>query len=573
MAASSYQPRRQPERLLYRGGYVGALFPLVVFLIGVAWLGLAGAPAETGLWPILVLGLTVGLLLARDRHAYSEAVVSGMAQPIVAVMILAWLFAGMLGAVMNASGFVEALVWLAQEAGVTGAGYVLAAFVISSAVSTSTGTSLGTLILCAPLLYPAGGALGADPVILIGAILGGATFGDNLSPVSDTTIASTVTQGANMGKVVRSRLRYALPAAAMAVVVFAILGKSAVPPEVEAAILETSPAGLPMLLAPALVVWLLLRHVHLVEGLLLGILAAVVLGLGLGRFQPTQLFFIDPEHYSGAGILVDGMERGVGVSIFTLLLMGLVSGVESSGVMKRLLDRAGKRVDTPRAAETWMFTTVSAATLVTTHSVVALLAVGRSARETGRRLGISPERRANILDVTVCTYPFLLPYCIPTVLAASTTRSGRGFGMPELSALPVGLANFHSWALLLVILVAIITGWGRDAAPRPVNHEGHEEDEEPELISSATHRLDSKEFGTFGIGELESLAEAAKQGKPIDLSAAGTKKARGAGAGGALASGTVAGGTEIIDRPEELDEELKKAKEAVRDESGTDGRS
>ena len=555
MAQPNPQTRRQSETLLYRGGTFGALIPLVVFLVGVAWLGLAGAPAETGLWPILVLGLTVGLLLARDRHAYSEAVVQGMAQPIVAVMILAWLFAGMLGALMNASGFVEALVWMAQEAGVTGAGYVLAAFVISCAVSTSTGTSLGTLMLCAPLLYPAGGALGADPVILIGAILGGATFGDNLSPVSDTTIASTVTQGANMGKVVRSRMRYALPAGAMALVVFAVLGKSGVPPEVEAAILETSPAGLPMLLAPALVVWLLLRHVHLVEGLLLGILAAVVLGLVLGRFQLSELFFIDPDNFTGAGILVEGMERGVGVSIFTLLLMGLVSGVESSGVMKRLLQMASHRINSPRSAETWIFTSVSAATLLTTHSVVALLAVGRTARETGRRFGITPERRANILDVTVCTYPFLLPYCIPTVFAASTTTSGRGFGMPVLSALPVGLANFHSWALLLVIIVAIITGWGRVAGPKPAV-ESDDDVDSGELVSSASHRLDSKEFGTFGIGEMEQLSEAVEVHK--------SKLA-------AESSGATGDGTQVIDRPEDLDEELKRAEDAVRDESGTGG--
>jgi Na+/H+ antiporter NhaC len=414
---------------------------------------------------------------------------------------------------------------------VTGAGYVLASFLIACAVSTSTGTSLGTLMLCAPLLYPAGGALGAHPVYLIGAILGGATFGDNLSPISDTTIASTVTQGANMGKVVRSRLRYALPAAAMAMVAFAFLGKSGIPPEVEAAILETSPAGLPMLLAPGLVVWLLLRHVHLVEGLLLGILSAVLLGLALGRFALADLFFVDAER-TGTGILVDGMMRGVGVSIFTLLLMGLVSGVESSGVMQRLLEGAGKRISSPRAAETWIFTTVSAATLVTTHSVVALLAVGRAARETGRKWGISAERRANILDVTVCTYPFLLPYCIPTVFAASTTNSGKGFGMPVLSAFPVGLANFHSWALLLVILVAIFTGWGRYTdEKRDETEDG--DSETSARLSSATHRLDSREFGTFGFGELFPGSDAAD--------------------GAGSSPRTSPQETEIIDRPEEPD--------------------
>ena len=91
-------------------------------------------------------------------------------------------------------------------------------------VLTATGTSLGTMILCAPLLYPAAAGLGTDPVILMGAVIGGATFGDNISPVSDTTIASASTQGADIGRVVRSRLKYAIPAALVAVVAYGVLG-------------------------------------------------------------------------------------------------------------------------------------------------------------------------------------------------------------------------------------------------------------------------------------------------------------------------------------------------------------
>lgn len=168
---------------------------------------------------MLLAALALGLLLARDRAAYAEAAVAGMRRPLVAVMILAWLLAGVLAAVMNASGFVEGLVWLARAAGVEGGGFAAASFLLAAVVSTATGTSLGTLLLCAPILYPAGGALGADPVWLIGAILGGATFGDNVSPVSDTTIASASTQGADLGGMARSRMRYALPAAAVALAV------------------------------------------------------------------------------------------------------------------------------------------------------------------------------------------------------------------------------------------------------------------------------------------------------------------------------------------------------------------
>jgi len=144
----------------------------------------------------------------------------------VMLMVMAWLLAGVLGALMSASGFVDSLVWVATRAGLSGRWFVVAAFAICCAVSTGTGTSLGTIILCAPLLYPAGGALGASPPVLIGAILGGATFGDNISPVSDTTIASATSQGADLGGVVRSRIKYALPAAGLALLLYLALGSA-----------------------------------------------------------------------------------------------------------------------------------------------------------------------------------------------------------------------------------------------------------------------------------------------------------------------------------------------------------
>jgi len=397
---------------------------------------------------------------------------------------------------MNASGFIEALVWLAGRLGVMGRGYVAASFLICAVVSTATGTSLGTILLCSPLLYPAGGLLGANPVILIGAILGGATFGDNISPVSDTTIASSTTQGADLGGVVRSRLRYALLAAALALMAYTILGAAdpgaaavsdpgpaasvvdaagtgtaaaGAAREAQAATsaagLQGSPRGLPMLLAPALVLALLLTGRRLIEGLLLGILAAVVIGLLLGLLLPSQLLFIDVENFRAAGLILDGMERGVGVSIFTILLMGLVAGLEASGILDRVVDFARRHTHSPRGAELWIFGTMSAAVLLITHSAVAILTVGGFTRETGEAFGIHRYRRANILDITSCTYPFLLPFYIPTIVAASTTAGATAFNMPRIAPLATGLFNFHSWALLAVLIFAIVTGFGRGAQP------------------------------------------------------------------------------------------------------------
>jgi Na+/H+ antiporter NhaC len=450
----------QPQYLQFRGGWLGALAPFALFLAGVTWLGLSGAPDERGFWPILLAALTAAMLLARDRQAWAGVVLRGMSQPIVMLMIMAWMLAGVLAAFMNASGFVESLVWAGRMIGMYGGGYAAVSFLICCLVSTATGTSLGTIILCAPLLYPASAALGADPVILMGAILGGATFGDNISPVSDTTIASASTQNADIGGVVRSRLRYALPAAAVAIALFVYFGGDGSTPGATSFDIG-GPAALPMLAAPLLVVILLMGRIHLLEGLLTGILAAAVLGLILGVIEPAEILHLDLENFTARGLIIDGMERGIGVSVFTLLLMGLVAGLEASGIIARLVDATSGRAKSARGVEMWMFATVSAAVLLTTHSVVALLAVGGFAQRAGLKFGIGPYRRANILDMTVCTYPFIVGYCIPTVLAASMTASGAAAGLPHLSPLQIGLVNFHSWALLAMTLFAIATGYGR----------------------------------------------------------------------------------------------------------------
>ena len=127
--------------------------------------------------------------------------------------------------------------------------------------------------------------------------------------------------------------------------------------------------------------------------------------------------------------------------------------------MDRLVETARHRARSAAGAEWWIFGSVTAAVVLTTHSVVAILAVGGLTREAGASFGLNPYRRANLLDVTVCTYPFLLPFFIPTILASSLTA---GFDTaPRLSPWAAGLHNVHSWALLVVVLAAITTGWGR----------------------------------------------------------------------------------------------------------------
>lgn len=452
-----------PTVLAFRGGLPGALAPFLFFLAGVIALGLGGAPDERGFWPVLIAALGFQALLARDRRAWSDAVLDGMSRRIVMLMVLAWLLAGVMASVLGASGLVEALAGTAHRLGIGGGAFAAVAFVIAAFVSTATGTSLGTILLVAPLIYPAGVGLGTVPGVLAGAILGGATFGDNISPVSDSTIASSSTQEASMGEVVRSRLRYALPAAALAIVLAAWLGSGG-PMSDDGSSLFGDPRALLMLGAPLAVIALLMRGGHLVPSLLAGGIGAAVLSVALGLVAPTALFGIDRDNFTATGLVLDGLERGVGVSIFTILLMGLTGGLERSGILDRAAAFAEARNHHRRDAEIWIVGLVSVAVMLTTHAVVAILLAGPFARRAGERYDLPAARRANLLDVTVCTWPFLLPWFIPTILMSAMTRGPDLATAPQAPALgpwTVGLFNFHAWGLLLMVIAAVGFGYGR----------------------------------------------------------------------------------------------------------------
>jgi len=464
-----------PPALTFHLGTAGALAPFAVFLAGVTALALQGAPDERGFWPVLLAALIVGLLLAKDRERYAEAMLDGMSQRIVMIMLCAWLFAGVLGALLSASGFVGALAWGAQALGLSGGAYVAAAFVACALISTATGTSFGTILVAGPLLYPAGGAADAAPAALIGAILAGATWGDSMSPVSDTTIASSGSQGADIGGTVRARLKYAVPAGLIALVASFVLGGidatnvrataaglAATASKVGGgAAVETTGRALVMLAVPALVIGLLLAKRHLLEALLYGILATALLGLVTGLLAPSQLLRVDPGAFGATGVVVDGFGRAIGVSVFTLLLMALVGTIQATDLLERLVAFAATRARTAAGAEWWIVGTVSAAVLLTTHSVVAVLMTGPFASETGARHGLSAYRRANLLDLTVCTWPFLLPWFLPTILAATATRDAAALGMPALGPLTIGMHNTYAWALVGMVLLMVATGYGR----------------------------------------------------------------------------------------------------------------
>jgi len=373
-----------------------------------------------------------------------------MSEPIVMIMITAWILASTIGVLMTITGFVEALTWLASQLNLEGVGFVMSTFIICCIVSLSTGSSFATILICSPILYPSGGLVGAHLPTLAGAIIGGATFGDFFAPISDTTIASALSQKTKIGPTVRSRLKYIIPAVLLALVGYFLSATFSTNVATTASNqLVGDPKGLPMmLLVPALIIFLFLKGKHLLHGLLLGLMFGVVLGLVLGLLPLDKLIALDLDNMVAKSFIIDGVNRAVGISFFTILLMGLVATLKASGLVNQLVEFAEKRSQTQKHAESWIAGTVGAAVLLTTHSVVAILMVSQFANKTGERMHILPQRRANILSLVVCVFPFLLPYFIPVILMANTTSAGAEFGVPAVAPLEAGLYNFVAWGLL-----------------------------------------------------------------------------------------------------------------------------
>lgn len=192
--------------LCFRGGTLGALAPLILLVVGLVYLSVFERAGTKPFWACAWVAMGVGLFLCRQRTAYCDSLLKGMGNSTATAIIALWLLAGVFGKLMAAGGLIDGLMWLGASIGAEGATFTLIAFAMAMVFALGTGTSTGTVIGLSPVLYPAGVMLGADPSMLAVAILSGAAFGDNLSPVSDTTIVSSYTQGAEIADVIRTRL-------------------------------------------------------------------------------------------------------------------------------------------------------------------------------------------------------------------------------------------------------------------------------------------------------------------------------------------------------------------------------
>ena len=452
-----------PGTLELYGGRWAALVPAIVLVAVLAWLSVAERAAVSSFWVGGFLALVVGLLLAKDKSRFADAVTRGLTSGTGAVIIMAFLFAGIFGTLMKGGGLVSGLLWVGESVGVTGGVFVGLAFLLACLFAAGTGTSVGTVLALAPVLYPTGLFLGADPVWLALAIIAGGAFGDNIAPVSDTTITSAFTQDAHMGAVVRSRLPLALAAAAISLVVLVTLGGGGERIPAQEIFIDADPLGLVMLLPFAVVIGLaLLRH-HIIVSLTAGILTAVVLGAVTGLMPLSTLFSIPAERGESTGLIEDGISGVTAVVILVLLIMALAQVFAESGLMQAVLEKLRRSAARGvRSAELAIVGISILFTIPLGANAPAILLVGPTiAKPLGESHGLSPQRRANLLDCAVCTVFYMLPWHNAVIVwFATITTVAADLDLPAPS-IGAAFLNPYAWALLAVLLVSVATGWNR----------------------------------------------------------------------------------------------------------------
>ncbi len=454
---------QKAERIEFRFGKFGKSAPLIVAAGMILWAAFSQSNVN-GYVLAFFAALVTGILFVKDEKAYGEALVYGLSKPMFGVIVMAVILAAVSGKLISASGAVQAIAAYVVAAGFTGKLFVAASFLITCLLAFATGTSVGTYFVVIPILFPVGVMAGAAPEFMIGAIVSGAAFGDNLGPISDTTIASSATQHADLGTVVRTRMRYSLPAAAGALFLFLLFSKTTDGGgAMEAASGTANPASLVMLVVPAVIIVLCLLRKHLITALSWGILAGIAAGLIFGIYKVDGLISF-PGGFAVSGAIIEAITGTAGTVAMLIAVFALLGVVERSGLFEDVGVFLARFAKNERSTETAIVLSTGILSMVTGVISVAIVALGDLINEIGEKAGVDRYRRANLLDCTGCVFCFLAPWTVHCVIPAQqSAQFGEGFAVAPAS---IPFVNFYSVCMLVILIVAVVTGYGRNRRDR-----------------------------------------------------------------------------------------------------------
>lgn len=351
------------------------------------------------------------------------------------ILYMIWVFilAGAFANLAKEIGAINATVSMALQ--VCPPGFVVPVlFLASCFISLSIGTSVGTVVALTPLAVQLAGACGISVPFAVAVVLGGAFFGDNLSFISDTTIAATRSQNCDMADKFKANLWIALPAALLTLAIYLFIGS----PETTGTIttMKLGPNDWIMIFPYLIVLGTALAGINVTVVLTLGTISALILGACKGYDLITM------AGYAGQGI--EGMGSLI---VITLLAAGMLGIIDAAGGIRFILQSLTGRISGRRGAQSVIAVLVAIVNLCTANNTVAIITVGSIGRDIGRRFGVDPRKTASLLDSTSCVVQALIPYGAQTLLAT---------GMAQISPVATWPYLYYPWALATMIVLSII---------------------------------------------------------------------------------------------------------------------
>lgn len=422
---------------------VKALVPFFVFIVFYLGLSLWAKDFYFVPMPAAFIVASATAFLLNRRQNFEEKVevyAQGMGETNIMIMCLIFILAGAFSTVAKAMGAVDATVLIARH--LIPSQFILSGFfLVSCFISLAIGTSCGTIAALTPIAVGLIGALEIPPSLMIGAVIGGAMFGDNMSMISDTTIAATRTQNVAMRDKFLTNLKMIFPAAVITVAIYYFAGRKFC----DNAVLEG--VTLKHIFAVIPYVFILvgaLCGMNVMALLFSGVVMASVVG-----FLNNSLTFKIALTEIGKGTL--GMAETL---IVAILAGGLLALIRYNGGISYLIGKIEKMIKSQRGCEFGIAFLTAAVNLFTANNTVAIVVVGPIGKMLSDKYGCDGKRIAGILDTTSCVVQGLIPYGAQILIAIGIAK-GAGVNIP---ALELTSALYYPMLLGLALTVAIIIG-------------------------------------------------------------------------------------------------------------------
>lgn len=441
----------QNIKMEFYGGIAGAILPFLSMILTILLLTLSGRSGIEYYWSAGLVAMLVALFLAKRKNEVHLVAINALTNPMFGTLTIIFLLAGVLSYMLRQSGLINGLIWLCTVMDVNGAIFPVATFIVCVVISTACGTQFATITTVTPIIFPVAVSMGCSPAVMLGAIISGAMFGDNLAPISDTTIASSTSMHANVRDVVRSRIKYSLIAMAVASVLFIIYGITTTHTvghigEANAEYAKT----LVMLAVPIVMVVMMLRRSELIPVLLVCNLVAAILNLSFGFITIDKMVSMD-------GPVVVGMAGMVSVVVFNMFIMVLSGYLGASGVYDVLLKKLHSFSKSPMSTELTVMALITIVVLFAVSGTVSIIIAGPFVYELYKKNNIDRHRGSNFLDGTACGVAALVPWN-DCVLAIFGLAAATGLLAPDFGVLNFIRYNFYAMTLLAVYFICAVTG-------------------------------------------------------------------------------------------------------------------